>query len=544
MSKLTNVIRRLNLFGRRSIENPSVPLSEALNDGYGAIGGGTSAAGVTINRETALTYSPVWRAVNLISRDLAKLPLHVYRRVGGGKERATDLPVYTLLRRKPNSEMTSYVFRQTLCFHALMEGNAYAYIDRAGDGTPAELIPLPPGTCSPVRVAGKLMYQVTINGQTRAVAPDNMIHVKGLSVDGLLGYRLYAKAKNSLGLGIAAEEFGSRYFSNGAEPSAVLEMPNKMSPEAIANLKASWNAKHQGVENSHKLAVIEEGGKLNIIGNNARNAQLIETRQFSIREVANWFGVPPHKLGDTTRTAYASLEQENQSYLDDALDPWLVAFEEEFHDKLLTEQQKQSDDYLVEFLRQALVRANLTDRTAFYNGALQAGWMNRDEVRGLENLNPLPNNEGQKFFIPLNMALSGGPGGVTDKDGGEDPGEPDVTDETDPTRSRAGTARAIVRASAQRMAIRIETHAKKAQKAGQNLEKWGQNDLISAHRSVILNAIRPGIDASNVLLKREIDPEKAADWLICRANEAMKQPDFDLKTSLPEEFAGFVTGEK
>lgn len=421
--------------GRASLENPSTPLSNPDEWLYEALGARKSASGVRVNRETALTYAAVWRGTNLISRDVGKLPLVIYKRQGEGKARAPEHAAYNLLRRKPNQYMTAFVFRQTLQAHVLLRGNGYAYIFRRGDGTPLELLPLNPDSTYPVRENGVLMYiteiSLTVQGQTggapvvqlRKLPAADVLHIKGLSFDGLIGYDVITKARESLGLGIAMEEFGSRFFRNNAKPSVVIEHPGKLTDQAAKKLREQWNSIHSGLENAHKTAVLEEGMKLKEFSIAARNAQLIESRQFQIREVANWFGVPPHKLGDTTRTAFASLEQENQSYLDDALDPWLVNWEEECWDKLLTEEEKAGDTHVIEFMRHALVRANLADRGIFYSAALSAGWISRDEVRARENLNPIPDGQGQVFLFPLNMA----PNGITPAPAKKPAKKPDST---------------------------------------------------------------------------------------------------------------------
>jgi HK97 family phage portal protein len=407
--------RFFGLTGKRSgsIENPSTPLSDPDEWLYDALGAKPSSSGVRVTRESALTYSPVWRGVSLISRDVAKLPLYIYRRSadGEGKELASEHPAYMLLRHKPNRELKAFDFRQTLQAHAILEGNGLAYISRRGDGSPEELIPLLPGNSSPVRMGGQLWYVTKVGSEWHKLYSDDVLHIRGLGFDGTSGYPLWRKAKDSLGAGIAAEEFGARYFRNGASPSVVMEHPGRLDPKAYKRIRDSWNEMHTGLANMHKLAILEEGMKLNAFSSDANKAQLIQYKAFSIRDVANWLGVPPHKLGDTTKTSYASLEQENQSYLDDALDPWLCQWEGESWDKLLTERQKREDSHVIEFLRQALVRTDLATRATYYRQALGGmPWMMIDEVRGMENLNPLPDGLGKKYYVPLNV-VQGDPGG-------------------------------------------------------------------------------------------------------------------------------------
>ncbi len=402
---MTNIIGKiLAVLGKRSsLENPSVPLTD--DSAIDILGGSVSSAGISINRENALTYAAVWRAVDMISSDIGKLPLHIYRRTDRGKERDPQHPAYQLLRYKPNSEMTANIMRKTMQAHVLLTGNAYAYIFRRMDGTPVELVPLNPESTYPVRENGRLWYITTLSNQSmRRLNPSNVIHIRGLGFDGLQGYSVITKAAESIGFGLALRKYGSVFFKNNARPNVILEHPNTLSPQAADRLKRSWESLYSGLDNAHKTAILEEGMKAHILSINAEDAQLLQSRQFEIREIANWFGVPPHKLGDDSRTAYNSLEQENQSYLDQALDPWLVTWELELRDKLLTEEQKLLDKYVVEFLREALLRADLKTQAMYYRMALGgAPWMTIDEVRAKTNLNELPGSIGKQLILPLNM---------------------------------------------------------------------------------------------------------------------------------------------
>jgi HK97 family phage portal protein len=410
MGLLTQIFDRQE----RSLENPSTPLSAPDDWLYDALGAVRASSGVNVNRETALTYAAWWRGVNLISRDVAKVPAFVYRRGKIGKKHDYDHPAYYLLRRQPNREMTPFHFKQMMQSHVLAEGNGYAYIDRAGDGTPLELVPLQPTRTYPVRSNGVMSYITELKtGEPRKIAPEDMLHIKGLSFDGLVGYNVITKARESLGLGMAFDTFGSVVFRNGTSAGVVLKHPGRLSPEAKENLRESWERMHAGLENAHKTAILEEGMAADKLGLSPKDAQLLDERMFQKEEIALWFGLPPHKLGANITTSYGSLEQENQDYLDSALDPWLVNWEEELDAKLLTERQKQRDTHTIEFHRKSLIRANMSERGAYYNLGLQGGWLNRDEVRAEEGYNPIPDGEGRKFFVPLNMGPQGG-GAETD----------------------------------------------------------------------------------------------------------------------------------
>jgi HK97 family phage portal protein len=428
----------------RSLERPGTPLSDPDEWLVEDLAGAPTATGLTVNASTALTYAAFFRGVNLISRDVAKIPLLVYERIeGGGKERATRHAAYKLLRYAPNEAMHAVDFKKLLQAQAILRGNGYAFIERAGSGAPGALLPLNSANVSPLRVGGIVWYLFYVGGEPIKVLWRDMFHVKGLpdwDREGLEGISVLTKARESLALGLAARQYGARFFGNDARPGAVLEHPGKLSPQGHANLIEDWEKAHRGVSNKHRMAILEEGMKLHSFSIPARDAQLIETRQFEIRDMANWLGLPPHRLGDTTRTSFASLEQENQSYLDDALDGWLVAWEAEGREKLLTEREKDADTHVVEFLRAALVRADLGARVESYNKAILGGWMSRDEARERENLGPIPGGEGKKFFVPSNVTVagqgskSGSPDGSVEKD--QEPG----AGEADPGRGPGTSA--------------------------------------------------------------------------------------------------------
>lgn len=501
------------LFNRRSLENPSTSLSDPGEWLVDAWGGGKSAAGIRVNKETALTYSPVWRAVSLISRDVSKLPVFVYRREGAGKERDTRHPAYRLLRHKPNKYINAFTWKQTLQVRAMLQGNGYAYIERRGNAAPAGLYVLDSAKTYPVRINGVVWYAYTGGDPSKPdlIPAHNILHIRGMG-DELEGWSVITYARESLGLGIAAQKYGATFFANDARPGMVLEHPAHLSDGALKHLQSSWKAQHSAGEGmAHSPAVLEEGMKANPFQMSNEDAQFLETRGFELREVANWFGVPPHKLGDTTRTSYASLEQENQAYLDEAIDPWLVIWETECWDKLLTTAEQDKDTHVIEFKRQALVRANMKDRSAFYHNALQDGWMSRDEVRGLENMNPIPDGEGEEYFLPLNMDTTG-------EDVAEDGEEPDGDGEgteagqDDGAVGRFRDARTgrfadrdtalvaahekLIRDTVGRMARRLGTQAERAAETDEGLRVWLDECLRQRNRDTVIDALRPVLTAA------------------------------------------------
>jgi HK97 family phage portal protein len=390
--------------GRRTAgdpaENPANPVYS--DEFWAACGAGKAVAGVRVTRNKALGYPAVWRAVSLISGDVGKLPLLVYRQSGRNREVDPKHPAYRVLLRKPNDAMTAFVFKQTLMLHSLIHGNGYAYIDRDGRGVVKQLLILDPECVEPLRIEGVLwyLYQPIGGGAPRKLPADEVLHVKGLGYDGLKGYPVLRIARDALGAAIAARDHSARYFANGARPGGVLEHPGKLSDQARRNMREGWERVHKGLENSHKVAILEEGTKYQGFASNARDAQLLETREFDAREVANIFGVPTHKLGDPPKVAYNSLGEENQSYYDDTLSRWLKVFSEEAHDKLLSEKEKATESHCIDFDYQEIQRANLPAQVDFVDKLLKAGVINQDEGRAVFSYNPLPDGKGQRFFIP------------------------------------------------------------------------------------------------------------------------------------------------
>jgi len=371
---------------RRTLEDPRNSLSSWPEES-----GLISDSGQKIDRKTAMKYSPVWRAVMLVSSTVGKIPCRIYARTKSGKDRSFSHPSYSLLRYKPNSEQTSFNFFQTIMGHVLLfPGNAYAYIARDGSARPTELIPLDPRNCCPVRKNGELsyVYNSPSGGDMRRLSPEDVLHFKGLGYDGLVGYSVLEYARNSIGMGLGAQKYSNKFFANNAEARVVLEYPDWIKPEQVKQIKTGWDSMHKGLDKAHSTAVLQGGMKANVISLSARDSQLIEALKWSVVDIANWFGVPPHKLGDSSRTGYNSLEQENQSFLDDTIDPWFVMIEQECRDKLLTEEEKATDSRIIEFDRSVLVRADIKSRAIYYRQALSGyPWMTPDEVRQRENLN-------------------------------------------------------------------------------------------------------------------------------------------------------------
>lgn len=331
------------------------------------MGGVTTAAGVDVTHKSAMGYPPVWRGVHVIVNDVAKLPLYLYQRKGGdSRERAKRHPAYPLLVRRANPFMPAGVFKKTLTYHAVIDGNGYAFVERDPLMRPLGLWPLDPTSTYPVlesiefpRVVRRLWYVTRgPDGQQRKIAAENVLHIRGLSYDGYMGHSLIQVMGQALGLGIAARQFATLFFGQGLNARGFLVVPQRLDAAEKDDLREHWPKMNAGLQRSH-LPVILHGG-MDFKPNQVEpdKAQALETRQLEIREAANIVGVRPHKIGDTTKTSFASLEQENRSHLDESIDPWLCTWEEACNEALLTEQQKKRDSHYWEFSRDKLINTD------------------------------------------------------------------------------------------------------------------------------------------------------------------------------------------
>lgn len=341
-----------------------------------------------VSAQTALQLGGVWRAVNLVSGIVGMLPCKLYAEAAdGGKTALKDDTRYKLVRRKASPEISAATFRETLTAHAMLRGNGYAFILRDPTFRPVAMWPLDPDKTFPAWDEGKTLWYVTqLEGEPRKIPSYNVLHLRGLGDNGISGYSVISYFAEEGGLATAARDFASLYFANGANVGGVLEWPQALSDQALARLRQSLAERNEGAENAHRTMILEEGGKFNKTSIPAKDAQLLDSRKFSLVEIANWFGVPPHVLGDSSRTAYNSLAAENQAFLDYGLNPWLVRWEDEYRAKLLTESEQDAELLTIEFAREALVRADLPARGAYYQMAVRRPWMTVNEARRLENM--------------------------------------------------------------------------------------------------------------------------------------------------------------
>ena len=366
---------------------------------------GNSTSGKKVNERSAMQMTAVYSCVRILSEAVASLPLHFYKYgENGSKVKAVDHPLYMLLHDEPNPEMTSFVFRETLMTHLLLWGNAYAQIIRNGKGEIIALYPLMPDRMKVDRDEhGRLYYEYQVSsddaptnkGATVKLTPDEVMHIPGLGFDGLVGYSPIAMAKNAIGLAIAAEEYGSKFYANGAAPSGVLEHPGTLKDPS--KVRDSWSQTFGGSANSHKVAVLEEGMKYTPISISPNEAQFLETRKFQIDEIARIFRVPPHMVGDLEKSSFSNIEQQSLEFVKYTLDPWVSRWEQNMARSLLTAEEKQN--YFIKFNVDGLLRGDYQSRMNGYATARQNGWMSANDIRELENLDRIPAELGGDLYL-------------------------------------------------------------------------------------------------------------------------------------------------
>ena len=373
--------------------------------------GGTT-SGKPVNEFTAMQMTAVYSCVRILAEAVAGLPLHLYKyNTSGGKEKALMHPLYHLLHDEPNTEMTSFAFRETLMSHLLLWGNAYAQIIRNGRGEVIALYPLMPNRMVVDRdIQGNIYYLYTpSSGDNPSVGNAaqvplrsyDVLHIPGLGFDGLIGYSPIAMAKNAIGMAIACEEYGAKFFANGAAPGGVLEHPGVVKDPA--RVRESWNSVYQGSSNSHRVAVLEEGMKYQPIGISPEQAQFLETRKFQINEIARIFRVPPHMVGDLEKSSFSNIEQQSLEFVKYTLDPWVVRWEQSMQRTLFTDTEKQQ--YFFKFNVDGLLRGDYQSRMNGYATGRQNGWLSANDIRELENLDRIPVELGGDLYL-INGAMT------------------------------------------------------------------------------------------------------------------------------------------
>ena len=380
------------------------PQNKTAGSSYTFYMGGTT-SGKSVTERSAMQMTAVYSCVRILAEAVAGLPLHLYRyNEDGGKEKAINHSLYRLLHDEPNPEMSSFVFRETLMTHLLLWGNAYAQVIRNGKNEVVALYPLMPNKMSVDRDGSGQLYYSYYRGTDEAIRdkehtvilkPTDVLHIPGLGFDGLVGYSPIAMAKNAIGMAIACEEFGARFFANGAAPSGVLEHPGTIRDPS--RLRETWQSQFGGASNSGKVAILEEGMKYTPISISPEQAQFLETRKFQINEIARIFRVPPHMVGDLEKSSFSNIEQQSLEFVKYTLDPWVIRWEQSLQRALLGFGEKEK--YFFKFNLEGLLRGDYQSRMNGYAIGRQNGWMSANDIRELENLDRIPAEDGGDLYL-------------------------------------------------------------------------------------------------------------------------------------------------
>ena len=407
----------MGLFSKRSRDKPeqrSASVAPKVQDfikGVDVDMGGGPASGVAVDETRAMQTSAVYACVRLISETVASLPCCLFKREKNDQIKAVEHPLFEVLHDMPNGEMTSFTFRECMMASLLLYGNAYARIIRDKAGHCSELWYLKPQCMQVERDMNtkriKYTYSDDVQNKTIVYKPEQIFHIVGLSYDGVKGMSPIDQARESIGLALATEEYGARFFGNGARPGGVLEHPGVLKdPE---KLRESWNKVYQGTKNSNKVAVLEEGMKYHEIGLSPEASQFLQTRKYQLNEICRIFRVPPHMVGDLERSTFSNIEHQSIDFVTHTIRPWLVRWEQAMYKCLLDESERQL--YYARFNVDGLLRGDFATRMNGYAIARQNGWMSANDIRALEELNPLSDEQGGNAYLlngnmmPISQAL-------------------------------------------------------------------------------------------------------------------------------------------
>lgn len=458
---------------------------------YTAPYSGRALTGVWVSAETALSVAAVWACVRVISDPLGWLPLQMYKRqADGGRQRADWHPLHGLLHDQPNRWQTAQDWRRQMTVHALLRGNGFSRILPGPRGFADQLVPIHPDRLVEIRQQddGSLIYEFRKPDGvgSESLIQDEVFHLRGLSMDGIRGMGVIEYARQTVGLGLATEQYAARFFSQNATPAALLVHPGKLSSDGRRKIKSEWEADMAGLPNAHRTAVVAEGVDYKPISVTNEDSQFLQTRQFGVEEVARWFGVPLHKIQSTTKeTSWGSgIEEMNLSFTTDTLMPWARVWEQAIARDLILDTR----NYYAEFQFDALARGRLLDRYQAFHLALTDGWMSRNEVRAIENRNRIDGLD--EFLAQANMQSA------RPEPEAETEPEPDSTGDATPDEKHGQNDahyKLLLEEAAGRI-VRKEIMAltKAAKRAAGDAEAWEREvrEFYGAHAQFVVQSLR------------------------------------------------------
>jgi HK97 family phage portal protein len=396
--------RIAQFFSTRAAVDPKHPRDPALSSIFG--GGSVSSAGVSVTPESALRVEAVHACVRVLAETLAALPIHVYRRTAsGGKERATDHPLYRILHLKPNDLQTSFEWRETHVAHTALRGESYSRIEMNGAGQIAGLTPLHPDRVWPFMTpAGKMAYRYTPEtGGTIYYLDGEILRLPWLNLDPRhKALSPIALHRETIGAALVSSEYQARLFGNSAVPKGGLKVTNPLSPEARNEIRKEWNDKHRGVENAGNIAIFHGGLEWVNIGMTHEDAQYVELQGLSVTAIARIFGVPPHKIADLSKATFSNIEQQAIEFVTDTVLPWVRRWEDRMTLSLLSPAEQQS--FFIGFDLKGLLRGDSAARAALYRVLFQIGALTPNDARRLEDMDPLVSPLADESFMQISMS--------------------------------------------------------------------------------------------------------------------------------------------
>ncbi|HEA67198.1 MAG TPA: phage portal protein, partial [Desulfobacterales bacterium] len=502
--KRGGILKRMSTFFRRGAS-----YGPGHDYYYGNFVGPTK-AGVPVDEYIALNFSAVYNAITIISQTIGSLPLHLYKRTKRITQKVVNRPGYGVLHSVANPEMTAMTYRETTSAHELSWGNSYSFIVRNGMGQIVELWPITPNRVKPYRENGQLIYEIDIDkGEKKDFSRDQILHIPGLGFDGLTGYSVLTKARESIALGMATEEFGARFFGQGTNPAGVLEMEDDLG-DGYEDFLKKFKAGFEGLGKSHKVMILEHGLKYKPLGVKPEDAQFLQTRAFTVVEIARWFNIEPMKLKDHSKSSFDNISSLQISHVIDCIRPWLVRREQNYNMQLLSPEERRRG-YYYEHVIEGLLRGDWQARGEFYTKMFNVGAFSPNDILEKENMNP-GGPEGDERFVPMNMMpLSMARKMIEMQDEPDDEPEPSDDDSEPPTdeennrefwkaisqkakqieykegiatRSIKGRERIskryypLIKAAAKRIvnkegnAVKNQTKKQRSQRAEASMEKW------------------------------------------------------------------------
>ena len=384
----------------------AVKYSEKFNRRVSSVG--ESASGAIVNEETVFNIATAYSCVNIISQTIGSLPLKVYRRMDEGRETANKHYLYDVLHNRPNPYMIPSAFKECVQASVLTWGNGYAEIELDRAGRVLHLWPIYANRVTPRLIDGVLYYDVHVsNEDTQRLPAEKIFHVPGLSFNGISGTTPIQKSRESFGQALAAQEYGSRYFKNDANPGGVLKHPQSLSDEAFKRLKKTISENHEGLSNKHRFMLLEEGMSWEKVGLSPQDSQMLETTKYSGTQISGMFRVPPHMVGLLDRATFSNIEQQSIEFLTGGIYPWTKKWEEAIGLRLFMDFER--PEYYAEFISDGYLRGDIAARTSYYSTGIQNGWLSVNDIRRKENMNPVAG--GDKYFRQLNLTALDAPNG-------------------------------------------------------------------------------------------------------------------------------------